>query len=182
MDVAPPTKALPPTKRRFTYLQLAVVGSLAAALLAVGVIFLWPRKEAVSPVPAQIRKDVSFQIYYPKQQKLPSGYSLDTASFRLAQPGVVIYSVVSRDAQRLTFSEEQSPGRSIIDKFTSSYIPVHTEEKTNLGQAEFGANGTGSSPQTIISLPINGGPWVIITAPATSSHADLVHIIQTLTK
>lgn len=179
MDIAPP-RALPP-RRRLSRPALAVAGIMVVLLLA-GLVFLWRPTATTSPVPLQVREAVAFQIYYPKQQKLPSGYSLDTTSFHLAQPGVVIYSVVYHGNQRLVFSEEQTPDSSIIDKFTKSYIPLHTALKTDLGQAEFGAYGTGKTLRTVVSLPINKGPWLILTAPPASSHDDLVQIIKALTK
>jgi hypothetical protein len=181
MDVAPPAKALTPTKRRVSRSRLALGGALAIIFLA-GLVFFWPNKTTDSPVPMQIRKAVSFPVYYPDQHKLPHGYSLDTSSFHLAQPGVVVYSVVTPDSQQLTYSEEEQPERSIIDKFISGYIPLHTEVKTSLGQATFGAYGTGKNLRTVVSLPIDKGPWLIITAPASSSHADLLRILQSLTK
>src|SRR5690348_12048184 len=100
MDIAPP-KALPP-RRRLSRPALAVAGIMVVLLLA-GLVFLWRPTATTSPVPLQVREAVAFQIYYPKQQKLPSGYSLDTTSFHLAQPGVVIYSVVYHGNQRLVF-------------------------------------------------------------------------------
>lgn len=181
MDVAPPVRDSPPKKRRVSRSKLALGGCIAV-ILVVGLVLLWPKAAPNSPVPPQIRKTLSFPVYYPAQHKLPAGYSLDTASFHLAQPGVVVYSVVTPDNQRLTSTEEEQPERSIIDKFISGYIPLHTEVKTSLGQATFGAYGTGNNLRTVVSLPIDKGPWLIITAPASSSHADLVHILQALTK
>lgn len=182
IDIAPPPKALPPKKRWLSRPRLIEGGSLLVILIVIALIFLNHSTPTNIPVPESVRKAVNFHIYYPNQQKLPYGYSLDTTSFRLAEPGVVIYSVVSPDNQRLVFSEEQKPEQGVIDKFTTSSIPLHTEVKTGLGQAEFGAYGTGKNLRSVVSLPINGGPWLIITAPSSSNHDDLVHIIQALTK
>lgn len=180
IDIAPPTKALPPIKRRLFPLKLAV-GSGLAVILLTALAFLGHGTTITNPVPATVRKAVTFEIYYPRQQKLPSGYSLDTTSFRLAQSGVVIYSMVNHENQRLIFSEEQKPGSSVIDKFTSTSIPLHTDLKTALGHATLGAYGAGQNLRAIVSLPIDKGPWLIITAPPTISNLDLQHIMQALT-
>lgn len=182
MDIAPPTKASP-SRRRFSRRNLIIGGGVVVILVAVGLgAFFRYGRASSSPVPAQVRKAVTFPIYYPEQQKLPAGYTLDMASFHLAQPGVVIYSVMNQGGQRLLFSEEQKPDSSVIDKFTSSYIPLHTGLKTSLGEAQLGAYGTGKNLRTVISLPINRGPWLILTAPPASSHDDLLQVIRSLVK
>lgn len=182
MDIAPPAKTLP-SRRRLSRRNLIVGGGVVVLLLAVGLgVFFRYGRTMANPVPAPVRKAVTFPIYYPRQQKLPAGYSLDTTSFHLAQPGVVIYSVAYQGGQRLLFSEEQKPDSSVTDKFTSSYIPLHTGVKTGLGEAQLGAYGTGKNLRTVISLPINGGPWLILTAPPATSHDDLLQIIGSLAK
>jgi hypothetical protein len=145
------------------------------------IIFIQHRITAGSPVPTEIKKTVSFPIYYPEQSKLPPGYSLDNTSFRFAQPGVVVYAI-QKGSQQLVFSEEETPGGNVVDKFTSSYIPLHNTITTDLGKAAVGAAGQGANLQTIVSLPITKGPWLIITAPADTKQSDVQQILQALTK
>src|SRR5579884_1825970 len=82
------------------YLALVVIGLVLAAglwLLTGG---------GSSPVPKNVRTAVNFDIYYPQPKKLPAGFRLDNSSFKLAQAGVVLFSVKRPDGSSLIFSEE----------------------------------------------------------------------------
>lgn len=160
---------------------LLVTGLLVAIVMAGGITFFVQRMANGSPVSSDVQKAVTFPVYYPRQSKLPVGYQLDDTSFRLADTGVVIYSVQVR-GQQLVFSEQQTPEGSVIDKFTSSYIPLHNTITTDRGKAAIGAAGQGSNLKTIVSLPITHGPWLIITAPANTKQSDVQQILQSLTK
>lgn len=172
----PDAKKRAPSKRFFFVLGLVLV----VAALAVGLHAVLGRHASL--VPKNIQKSVDFSVYYPDPQKLPAGYTLDTKSFKLAQPGVVLFAVTYGTGNNIVFSEEKQPGSAIINKFTNSSIPLHTDLKTSLGQAELGAYGTGENLRTVISLPINNGPWLILTAPPSTSKSDLQQILQTLTR
>jgi hypothetical protein len=181
MDIAPPAPAKAAGPKRRPKRLLVAGGVVGVVFLAALGIFLAHGMMAHSPVPAEVRSAVSFPIYYPRQSKLPPGYSLDTASFRLAESGVVIYSV-HKGSQQLVFSEQEAPDGNVINKFTSSYIPLHNTITTDLGKAEIGAAGQGSSLQTVASLPVVKGPWLIITAPADTKQSDMQQVLQSLTK
>jgi hypothetical protein len=178
-DQVPKGKTAAPKRRlrRPVFLMGAVVVILLLGLI----IFIQHRIKADSSVPVEIQKAASFPIYYPEQAKLPSGYSLDNTSFRFAQPGVVVYAL-QKGSQQLVFSEEETPDGDVVNKFTSSYIPLHNTITTGLGKAAIGAAGQGSNLQTIVSLPITDGPWLIITAPAGSKQSDMQQILQSLVK
>lgn len=178
-QVAPPAQTAVPTRRHVGRRIVIATGIFIFA--AAAFIFIHQVTATNSPVPAELHKDVSFPIYYPEQSKLPTGYNLDTSSFRLAQPGVLIYSV-DVGSQRLVFSEEEAPDANIIDKFVSSYIPLHNTISTDLGKASIGAAGQGANLQTVVSLPITNGPWMIITAPANTKQSDIQQILQSIAK
>ncbi|HET9174067.1 MAG TPA: hypothetical protein VFN56_02160 [Candidatus Saccharimonadales bacterium] len=145
-----------------------------------GIVLFVRMMDTPSPVPKAIQQAVPFPIYYPVQHKLPAGYQLDNSSFHITDPQVVIYSLKDATGQLIIFSEEKSPGSSIIDKFTASAIPLHTTQHTALGQADFGAYNNGQDVRTIVSLPITDGPWLIVTSPQGDSQTDLQHIIEAL--
>lgn len=155
---------------------------LAAFLAAAGIYVYRYYAGSHGPVPKSIRSAVSFPVYYPEQQRLPAGYRLDPGSFRLAGEGVLLFSVSSSRGGQLIFSEEASPGQDVINKFNTSAIPLHTPLSTTLGQADVGAYGSGAKLQTIVSLPIGHGPWLIITAPANTDQNSLKQILQSLTR
>jgi hypothetical protein len=80
----------------------------------------------------------------------------------------------------VSISQQAQPGSDVIDSFLKTYIPLHTALSTKLGQAQVGASGQASNLHTIASLPIKNGPWLIITAPADISQAELKQIIESL--
>lgn len=164
--------------RRPMFVAGAVVAMLLAGLIT---LFVQHRMADATPVPADVRSEVNFPVYYPRQSKLPAGYSLDNTSFHLAQPGVVVFAVRT-GSQQLVFSEEEAPGGNIIEKFTTSYIPLHNTISTTFGKAAIGAAGQGAHLQTIVSLPIAKGPWLIITAPTGTKQSDMQQILQSLTQ
>lgn len=151
---------------------------LLIAGLSVGI---YKMSSNASIVPGRIQKSVNFSIYYPSLEKLPDGYTLDTQSFRLAQPGVVLFAVTYASSKSLVFSEEEQPSSEDINKFINSYIPVNTTEQLSLGQAKIGAYGRAPNLRTLVSLPIHG-TWLIVTAPSDVSQNDLTKVLQALTK
>ena len=155
-------------------LVLVVVGLVAGMYNVFG--------SSTSLVPQKIQRAVDFSIYYPNTKKMPAGYTLDIQSFRLAQPGVVLFAVTYGGGKDITFSEQQQPSNDDINKFVSSYIPLNTILQLPLGQAKIGAYGTAPDIRTVASLPIHNGPWLIITAPPNVSHDDLAQVMRSLTK
>lgn len=168
-----------PNDKRWS-LRKTLLLVLVFVLVVVGLLAWWSRLDDSSLVPDKIRKSLDFSVYYPEH--LPAGYTLSTTSFRLAEPGVVLFSVTYAKGKSIVFSEEQQPSSGDIDKFISSYIPLNSAVELPLGQAKVGAYGTAPTIRTVLSLPIHDGPWLIMTAPADVSHDDLVNIAKSLTK
>lgn len=162
-------------KRRF----FLVSGVLVLAVIIVGLIWRLAGASS-SPVPASIRSGAGFPVYYPQQSKLPPGYTLDTGSFRRASGGVIVYSINSSDDQNLSVTEEAQPPSNIIDTFIKNYIPLHSSLTTGLGQAQIGAYGQKPNFHAVASLPINQGPWLIITAPPDIKQSVLKQIVESL--
>jgi hypothetical protein len=169
----PRSKGALPVWAVFLLISVLVVGLLSAG------IFLFSARAGTGPVPATIRNSVDFPVYYPASDHLPEGYTLDTNSFKLAETGVVVFSVLHSSGQ-LQFSEQQQPAQSVIRDFVKTYIPLHTSLKTSDGQAEIGSFGTGQNLRTVVSLPINNGPWLILTLPPSVSQKDLTTVVKAL--
>lgn len=167
----------PDGKRRLRSKRALVFSGLLAALLIVGLYFV---VSSTGTVPKKIKESVPFSVYYPKS--LPPGYALDMKSFRLAEPGVVLFAVAYGEGKTIVFSETEQPSSADMDKFISSYIPLNTPLELPLGQARIGAYGSAPDIRTAVSLPIHNGPWLIATAPSDVSHDDLIKILQALTK
>jgi len=163
------------SKRLFFLVALLLLAGLAAIGFCKGV-------NHNGVVPKKIQNSVNFPIYYPDLKKLPTGYNLDPRSFRLAQAGVVLFTVTYGRGKDIIFSEEEQPSSKNIDKFISDYIPVNMSSELAVGQAKLGAYGPAPNIRTIASLPITKGPWLIITAPSDTNQNELVKILQALTK
>lgn len=157
---------------------------LIFALVMVGLVIGMHNKlgSSTSLVPKNIQKSVDFSVYYPDIKKLPAGYRFDAKSFRLADPGVVLFAVTYDGGKNIIFSEQHQPSNDDINKFVSSYIPLNTSLQLTFGQAKVGAYGSAPNIRTVASLPIHNGPWLIITAPSNVSHNDLAKVMQSLTK
>lgn len=150
-------------------------------LAVIGILFgLYSIGSSASLVPKKIQKSVDFPIYYPGS--LPSGYVLDTQSFRLAEPGVVLFAVTYSNGKSIVFSEQQQPSDNEMNAFISNYVPINSALQLSLGQAKIGAYGSAANIRTVVSLPIRNGPWLIATAPSEVHHEDLVKILQSLIK
>lgn len=159
------------SNKRLVYIAVSVViaGLIAGLYIA----------SSAGVVPKSIQNAVPFSIYYPKN--LPAGYKLDRESFRLAEAGVVLFTVTYGEGKDIVFSEQQQPSSNEMDKFISSYIPLSTTLQLPLGQAKVGAYGSAPNIRTAVSLPIDT-IWIIVTAPPDVSRDDLSKILQSLTK
>ena len=177
-DVDEPDVQETPKPSRFK----KVIPTLLILIIVIAGVFLVLTLRSNGPVPKSIQKSASFKVYYPKQSKMPMGYHLDTASFKSAESGVVLYSVSYGSGRSMVFSETAKPSSDIVDKFNSSAIPVHTQISTPYGKALIGAYGEGKSLRTIASLPITNGPWLIVTAPSDINQEDLSKVLGALTK
>lgn len=173
------TEILPKPRRSRLKPAVIVLLAIVAAAVGVSLLLLGFRQ---GPVPRSIQKQVNFRIYYPAQDKLPAGYKLNGNSFRTAESNVVLFSVSYGSSRSMAFSETAKPPSDVIDKFNASAIPVHTQVSTTFGKALIGAYGSGKDLRTIASLPINNGPWLIVTAPSDINQTDLQKVLQAITR
>lgn len=161
-------------KRIIGYGALAfVVCSIAA-----GVGFWFFGHAGSSPVPKKVAQSVDFPVYYPNQAKLPHGYTLNTDSFANPLNAGVQYSVNYGKGSQLVFTVQRKPSQEELKTFIANYIPLKIDYQTHLGQAAIGAYHS----QTLVSLPVNDGPWVVVTAPLNIKQNDLKQVLQSLTK
>lgn len=150
-----------------------------AAILAIWIITRPAKTKSpahTSPVPVSIAHKVSFPIYYPDPGKLPAGYHLDDSSFASPVKNGVNYTVIYDGGKKMVFSVQAKPSDNDLQSFNSSYIPLRIDYQTPVGQAEIGAYHN----QTLVSLPIVNGPWVIITAPPDINQDQLKQVLQAM--
>jgi len=158
-------------KRNIIAASLAVV--LVAGLAGWSLI-----QKNSSPVPKRIAQKVSFPVYYPEQAKLPGGYTLDLQSFTSPVKNGVAYAVVYSGGKKIVFSVQAKPSDNELQSFNGNYIPLHLDYQTALGQAEIGAYHA----QTLVSLPVIDGPWIVMTAPSDINQDQLKQVIHALRK
>lgn len=177
-----PRRPEPTPKRRRTYRfwhkKRRVVGILLLLLIALGVGGWFFYRQYAQVVPASIQASVDFPVYYPTD--MPDDYQLDTHSFKLAQPDVVVFAVTYGKGNSIAFSEEQPLSSSEMDKFLSNYLPLNSSLQLPVGQAKVGAYGSAPHSRTVVSLPITHGPWLIVSAPGDVPHAALVTMLRSL--
>lgn len=161
-----------------------VFGGLFIAALAGIIVFVLihsdqPKKAAVKPagpVPAQIAAAVPYKIYYPDQSKLPNGYTLDGHSFANPVKNGVSYAVNYGGGKKIIFSVQTKPSDNELQAFQSNFIPLKIDFQTPLGLGSIGAY----RGQTLASLPIENGPWIVVTAPADINQEDLKQVFRSL--
>jgi hypothetical protein len=157
---------------------------IALVLIAAGVAGFWlhnrhtitPKPVSNSPVPQAVAQSVNFPIYYPDSKKLPVGYTLNRNSFTSPVKNGVAYSLNYDNGKKIVFSVQVKPSDNELQSFNSSYIPLRIDYQTLVGQAEIGAYHN----QTLVSLPIINGPWVVITAPPDINQDQLKQVISAL--
>jgi hypothetical protein len=146
---------------------LLVLASAAAYLLL---------KPAKSPIPPDIKKSVSFPIYYPDPAQLAPGYSLQLSSFQVREKALLYSVTYAGNQKKLVISETAKPTPDVINFFLTQRIPLHYELHTPVGTASVGAIGS----QTVISLVANDKTWLIITGPANLLQKQLEPVLKIL--
>lgn len=168
-------KAINSYRGRFTLLMGVVALVLVLVVVLAG--------SAPSPISKVISNAVAFPIYYPDPNRLPANYTLNQNSIMVVKPGVVIFNVaIAGQKQNIVFSEEVRPSDATMNSFLANYIPLHTDFNTPLGSASVGAYNDGNEIKSVISLPINNGPWIIVTAPGSISNAVFESVVNALVK
>jgi hypothetical protein len=127
------------------------------------------------PISKQTAGLLGYDIYYPDQKLLPSGYKLDKNSFYDSDQAI-IYKVTYGNNQTIVFSDQTKPTESQIQYFYSQKIPLHTSFTTPVGTAVLGAiNG-----KAVVSLPTNSNSWLLINAPSDINQNDLKKVILSI--
>lgn len=159
--------------------RFAIILSLIVLVLVLGAVAVM--RNSSSPIPKSILASAKFPVYYPDTSQLPAGFSLNQKSIQYINPGVVIFLISYQHKQSIVVSEEVKPQASVINQYNSDYIPLHITFPTSMGQAILGAYNDGKNGlRSVVSLPINNGPWLIATAPGNISHAQYEQVIESM--
>jgi len=160
-------------KNRLLVAALLIIFIIIGCILSV--VYLLHKNS--SPVPKNIRQNVSFPIYYTDQKKLPSGFTLNPNSFKNPQKDGVLFTVIYDGGKKLVFTEQTKPSNDELGYFNSKYIPIHRQILTSVGTATIGA----INQETVVSLPTDNN-WIIMTGPSKIDQASLDTVLKSLTK
>lgn len=128
-----------------------------------------------SIVPEDMQKKVTFPVYYPNPDTLPTGYVLDKDSFS-ATNEVVLYSVNYDTDKKIVFTLQKKPATDELDIFYKNQIPLRTEIEVPLGKLAIGMLNN----QRFLSLPTKTDVWLIITAPMEAEQGALLELAKNL--
>lgn len=130
-----------------------------------------------SPVPATVRKSVSFPVYYPSPAKMPAGYTLDLHSFS-ATSQTVVYSVTYETNKKIAFTVQRKPSDDELKLFHTNQMPLRNEVKVAVGTATTGSLNN----QTLASLPTNDQTWLLITAPIDIDQEQFRQVLRAINR
>ena len=152
----------------------------AVIVIVIIVLVIWlvtrqPSGTLPYPIPRSEAKQLGFDIYYPSQKLLPSGYSLNKSSFE-ATNQVLIYSVSYGNGHKIVFSDQAKPTSTQIEAFYTRNLPLNTTLQTNIGLATMGA----ISDENVVSIPTNTNAWLIVTAPSDINQGSLDQVIKSV--
>lgn len=167
-------------KKLNSYRGRFVLAMISAAILLI--LFIVLAIHPPDPVPPAVLKSVSYSVYYTNPNQLPPGFSLNPKTFEALKPNVVIFSVSDGQKDNIVLSEQAAPSSHTITDFINHYIPLHNQTNVNLGQATIGAYNNRGVIKSVFSLVVDNKTWIIGTAPDNISQADLIQIINSLTK
>jgi hypothetical protein len=129
------------------------------------------------PVPVSIRRGAHFDIYIPRQNKLPSGFTFDKSSIGLEDQGqAVVYAISTPSGSRLVVSNQQKPSAAALSLFYKNQMPLTIPVTTPVGVAALGSLNN----ETVVSLPTNTNTWILMTAPLNFSQRQIQKMLQTL--
>ena len=120
-------------------------------------------------------KELGYDIYYPAQKLLPSGYYLNKNSF-VINGKTLIYTVSYGDNNKIVFSDESKPSNAQIQEFYTKDMPIHSTFSTQYGTATLGAINT----RALVSLPTNTNAWLLVTAPGNTNQSDFEQVINSI--
>jgi len=165
--------------RKISRLYFVVPGVVVIIIVIVGLVTWVVARQPSGTLPYPIAKaqakSLGFDIYYPSQKLLPSGYILNKGSFETTNQ-VLIYSVSYGNGRKLVFSDQAKPSNTQIQAFYTRNLPLNTTLLTNVGLATIGA----VNAQTVISLPTDTNAWLIATAPSNINERNLDLVIKSI--
>jgi len=177
MQFTAPPKPPKPSKKPLLIKLSLIFGSIL--LIVVAILGIHSFQQGRKPiVPESITSSVKYSVYYPDPKKLPQGFTLDKQSIRSPAQNGVTYTVLYEKTKKIIFNLQAAATDKELATFRSTYIPKRVSYTTPVGDAEVGASGN----SLLVSIPVSGGPWIVVTAPGDISQDNLKQVLNTLVK
>jgi hypothetical protein len=183
-DVSSPLKKTKKSRKRKLIFWIFTIVIISTIILLYFLLHHKYNDTLPYPLPTQTLGLLGFNIYYPNQKLLPSGYQLDQKSFSYSDQAVV-YSVRYGNNQTIAFTDQAKPTTAQIQEFYSRDLQLSKSMTTKIGTAKIsklgslGPNNT-ITTKTVVSLPTNTNAWIIITAPGSINQQNLKQVINSI--
>jgi len=153
---------------------LKVLAAIVAIVVAVAAVVIFvARPGGHDPLPADIKKEANFTLYYPK--KVPEGFHFDNALYD-ASTHVVTYDYTTNDGNKLYFSLQPKPSNFNFDNFNKKQLSGAHQTDTPIGAATIGI-----LQQETVSSVVTDKTWVLISAGEKVSLDQLEQVSKSLT-
>lgn len=156
-------------KKRWVFILLSVVLLAAAGNGA----WLYSQRSS-SPIPAKVRKQVKFALYYPVN--LPDGLQVDQKSFSSSNQ-VLTYNIQQAGKNKYFVSIQPLPSNFDFKAFKKKFA-TNDEFTTTIGIVFAGDLGS----VFIASIRTNDNSWILINTSDVSAFAQLEAVARTFQK
>ena len=146
---------------------LGVAAVICAAIAATAILVVSLHKSQHDPLPANIKQEASFPLYYPT--KVPNGFHFDQAAYD-SSTKVITYDYSTVNGNKIFFSLQPKPAHFNFDDFNNKQITGASQVTTPLGTATVGV----LQKQTVSSI-VTKDTWILIGA---GTHVNLQQIEQ----
>jgi hypothetical protein len=171
-----PERPATPRKREVTLRlpgpKLMVLMLIAVCLVGVGAFMVVTRLNRHDPLPANIKCQANFPLYYPT--KVPAGFRFDEAAYD-PETHVVTYDYSTVDGNKVYFSLQPKPAHFNFNDFNKKQISGGSQVSTSIGTATVGV----LQKQTVSSL-VTDKTWILIGAGGKINISQLTQISQSM--
>lgn len=155
-----------------SFRPVLVVISTVVVIIIVGIVVFVFQGRAGDPLPAGVKQEANFTLYYPK--KLPAGFHFDKAIYD-SSTKVVTYDYVTDTGNKLYFSLQPKPEGFNFDEFNKKQLAGAHQTSTPIGMATIGI-----LQQATVSSVVTDKTWILISAGEKISLDQLEQVSKSL--
>ena len=156
-----------------TWPRILLVLFTALVIVAAGVGIYFVTRPPL--IPATLRAQMNFQIYYP--YALPKGMTVEADSFKSPAGNVMVF-VINDGKTKINVSEQPVPPATQLDlnQFYSQQLQGTLQYTSPQGPAAIGSLTTGERVGSLVA----GSTWVLVSAPKDEQVAQIQSVIAAL--